>query len=185
MQELLKYKHYLILISALLIVKYALVPLYDNLLIEQSNYVREHERLNKIETLVEHKSELDELGEKQLFEVMKAEKLVYRQSDDSILKLEIQRQIEKILKQVGCDVEQVAWKGSVSINDSLKLWQLDTRYKGNASCLLNATREIESISPLIRIQSYFYGAKEITKGKHVNVTANLELVMWQYVKGQN
>ncbi len=185
MEALLKYKHHLIILVALLVIKSALVPLFDNQLALQKVTAASEKRINKIEGLLEKREPLILAQAKLQQDLTKIDNLLFSIKSESTFKITAQGLVETALKSSGCTIEQVGWDGMKEVTPVLNRWNLKARYKGDANCLLKATRNLEDLQPLVRINSYFYGGKQIEKKPNSLVTARLELTMWQYLGDTN
>jgi hypothetical protein len=180
MDLLIKYKHYLAILAALLLVEWLVIPLYDNQYALQQKAKASEKRIAKIEQLISKKDALLITQFKLDKDLAKATPLIFEASDEASFKITAQSGIESALKSASCSLEQIGWEGSSPINDKITRWQLKARYVGDANCLLIATRNLEKMQPIVRIDSYFYGGKAIEKKPNSKVTANVDLVMWQF-----
>ncbi len=179
MDALMKYKHHLIVLFALVAVKFVLVPLSENQLILQQKYKATQKRVNKVESLIEKEQQLLSIESQLKSELNKVKSVLYEASDEADFKILAQGNVEFAIKSAGCDIEQVGWDGVTQMSPQINRWHLKARYKGDANCLLKASRNIEALKPVIRIKEYFYGGKEIEKEPGRRVTAILNLIMWQ------
>lgn len=182
--NLLKYKHYLIFLTAILLAKYILEPLIENQQDLRQNVTLSTGRIKKVEELIKRQSFLQEQQKILDVNLSNALPLLNEVHDEANFKLIAQQRIEKVLTESGCQIEQMGWKGMSSISPVLNVWHLDASYKGDISCLLKATRSLEELMPLVRINKYFYGGKKIEKNPSSRVTAQLELIMWQYTDAE-
>lgn len=176
-----KYKHYFLLIAALMLVKVVIEPMYQHIQTERQRLKLSEKRVSKIERLLKKQDHIL-LQQTQIDKNMfKLQPYLYKINDDASFKLTAQSTIEKTLREANCNIEQVGWDGMNEIIPSLKRWQLKIRFKGGPSCLISSSRLIESLQPLVRIKNFFYAGKAIEENPNAHATAQLELVMWQYI----
>lgn len=181
MQDLIKFKHHLLFLAALLIANYIIEPLWQNQTELKSKANSIENRVNKVEHLITQKELLEIQQGKIQLNLFKFLPLLYKQKNEAVFKLTAQTAIETSLKEANCEVEQIGWQGSESLSNDIRRWQLDARFKGGPSCLLTAARELESLKPIVRVNDYFYGGRRIDSDPSSIVRAQLELVMWQYL----
>lgn len=170
----------MILLAAILTAKFVLVPMFDNQQALHQVTKLSEKRISKIEKLVDKKDRLIQAQGKLQLDLAKINTLLFINNSESSFKISAQGLIETALKESNCTIEQIGWDGMESVTESLNRWQLKAHYKGDANCLLKATRNLEELEPLVRIKSYFYGGKQIEKKPNSIVTARLDLIMWQY-----
>ena len=174
-----EYKHHIALISALVLLRFALVPAWEQIEADATKIRSLDSRLNRVENLINIKDEL----ELQLFESKKKlnqiKPYVYNIANESEFKLNAQKNIEAALSEAGCETEQIGWEGFSEVSKNIKKWRIQARFKGVASCLLTSTRKIESLKPITRIDTFFYGGQEINRDVNRPVSARLNLVVWQ------
>jgi len=181
MQDLIKFKHHLLFLAALIIANYVVVPLWENQNKLKNKTFRIESRVNKVERLITQKELLEVQQGKIQLNLFKLLPLLYKQKNEAVFKLTAQTAIEASLKQANCEVEQIGWQGSTELSKDITRWQLDARFKGGPNCILTAARELESLKPIVRIENYFYGGRRIDSDPSSVVRAQLKLIMWQYL----
>jgi hypothetical protein len=184
-EVLIKYKNHLIILAAILTAKFVLIPMFDNQQALHQVTKLSEKRISKIEKLIDKKERLIQAQGKLQLDLAKINTLLFTNNSESNFKISAQGIIETALKDSNCTIEQVGWDGMQTVAESLNRWQLKAQYKGDANCLLKATRNLEELEPLVRIKSFFYGGKQIEKKPNSIVTARLELIMWQYTGDMN
>ncbi len=185
MESLIKYKHYLILIITLVVVKIIVEPLWQNIQIERQALLLSEKQVNRIERLVEKQEHILVQQTKIDKSLLKLLPYLYKTSDDATFKLTAQSEIEKTLREASCNIEQIGWDGMSEVTPKFRRWQLKARFKGGPKCLISSTRLLEALKPLVRINNFYYAGKEIEDNPNAKVTGRLELVMWQYVTESN
>lgn len=184
MNSIKEYKHYIALISALILVRFVIVPAWEQIELDAQKIRSLDSRLNRVENLISIKDELAQeytQSQKKLNQVIP---YIYNVPNESEFKLVAQKNIEAALGEAGCEIEQIGWEGYTSVSDNIRRWRIQARYKGLARCLLMSTRKIESLKPITRIDTFFYGGQEINRDINRPIAANLNLIVWQYDAGK-
>ena len=153
-QEANNYKHYFIVLVALLIANYVVMPLSDWQVEQQQKYSLLKKRSSKIELLVENKEQYDAEFVKIDTDVEKITQYIYTDSEEAKFKLLAQSKIEKILKDSECNVDRIGFKGNTIIDDSLSKWRVEIRFNGDAVCMTKTVRLLESSTPKFNINNY-------------------------------
>lgn len=180
MQEVLKkYKHYLIILVALLVANEITVPLYEAITVEQQKLFLTTKRVAKTEAVIAQTNAIEMNEVKVMVAKKKADSLFYKAESESQLKLLAQEKIESILAQSGCEFSAITWKGNQPLNEEISEWRIEVRYNANPSCIISATRNIEAATPVIRIGDYIYGGKKINSRPNEQLRGTLELKLWQ------
>lgn len=180
MKTIQKYKHHLIIIIALLSIRLIVVPTWEEIDLNAEKIRSIDSRLVRVEHLVSIKDELQNTLVKSQGNLAQVLPYVYNISDESEFKLIAQRNIEKVLSESGCKTEQIGWEGFTEVNENLKQWRIQASFKGFAQCLVTSMRVLESLKPITRIDTFFYGGQEINRDINREVTARLNLLVWQY-----
>lgn len=177
-KDLLKYKHYFIALGALLFYLYITEPLFISIL-EQKNQIDLNEKkLSKINGMIESEAQIISLLNDNELKLKNAESFFYKSESESEFKLELQKQIEEILQEANCEIETLDWNGKVDL-ENLYRWNLNLRYQGNPACIIQASRKIESLLPIVNINNYRYTARRINGAVRTKITAILELTILQ------
>lgn len=180
--DLLKYKHYIIVIVALAFVNFVLEPLWISITeLQQKVYLNEV-KVQKVTNVIAAKNEIDKQHGLLSIRTLQLQPYLFPASTEAEFKLSAQGKVETILADAQCSVERIGWKARSNIEQSLVRWTLEARYRGNPNCALMASRGFESAQPLIRIESYSYGGKEVSGNKSNQMVIALTLVMWQNAK---
>lgn len=180
-QDLLKYRHYLILLSALLLVKFVTEPLWQQQVTQQANNALIAKQANKANALLDNHELLSKTGEQQQALLTKLLQQTFVSGSEAEFKLQAQSSIEQAVKQANCKVERIGWKGVTQVLPSLNRWQLEMRFSGEPVCILSATKALESLKPLVSISSYYYNG-ELNGNPQGLANARLQLTMWQSIK---
>lgn len=180
--DLLKYKHYLLLLLALLIVNFVLEPLWQNAVTLQQKVYMDSVKASKISSLMAIKEDVEKQDGMLSIRTLKLQPYLFPASTESEFKLVAQGKIENILADANCNVERIGWKSRSVIGESLIKWTLEARYRGNPECALGASRKIESLQPIVKIADYSYAGKKVSGEKNNSMVIMLSLVMWQNAK---
>ena len=176
--ELLKYKHYFVLLSALLLANYVLVPLSAWQETQLNTLKLLTKKYNKTQELFKGNDKIS-IKENELVEKMALyNSALFKTKDLATFKLRAQSKIEKFLTESNCKIERIGFKGNSILEHNIERWTLEIRYKGDALCVLNTTRTLESMQPKVRIDSYnvlHQGLKEDALGEF---NANLNVSVW-------
>jgi len=177
--EIFKYKNYLLLLSALLVANFLLTPL--SVLLEeqiQKVYLLEKQQV-KTSNLINNTDEFNQKGEQVDQYLKNATNFLYTQKSESDFKLIAQTQIEKLLQESACTIERIGFKGKQQILPQIQKWHMEIRYSGDASCLLKATRGLETAKPYINIEEYKYNADNVLdKTAEGRFNAILSVSVW-------
>ena len=174
-----KYKHYLLIVFALIIADYCLVPLYNEIESKQQSLHLSQKRLLKTEAVIEQIESIEAQEIAILQSKEKAQGLLFKNVNESQFKLLAQEKIESLLQQSGCELSSTAWKGSKLLNDDIAEWRIEVRFQANPSCLVTVTRNFESSLPLIRIHEYSYGGRKLHASPMEQLRGILTLKLWQ------
>ncbi|GAP74600.1 hypothetical protein W04_1116 [Pseudoalteromonas sp. SW0106-04] len=181
MKELLKYKHYLLVIAALVIAKFILTPLWEDVLVRQNELLLKERKVLKTEQLMSARDSLDKYQGQLDIAAFKIHPYLFSVQSDAEFKLQAQGKIEGLLKEHDCNVESIGWEGKTNIEDILARWQLQVRFKGNPECALNVTRKLEEMEPLVRVSQYSFAGREVSGDRSNKMVIMLSLEMWQNV----
>lgn len=176
--DLLKYKHYFIVIAALLFGLYITDPLWVSYKELTQTKTLNAVRANKLTTLLTQQTQLQQ----QLAQAQEAAKSItpylFNQTTESDFKLKAQQAVEQALKQAQCNLERVEWQGKVQLAPLLEQWVLSIRYNGQPLCLVKASKAIELLKPTVRFKEYAYNGRSFTGNPNENISADIDLIMW-------
>lgn len=180
--ELLKYKHYLILLSALLLANYIIVPLSGWQTTQQETLVLLENKYNKTQMLLDSGESFDLKSASLDKKLGLIGQVLFKSKDEATFKQIAQSTIENLLTKAECKIERIGFKGSTVLNNNIEKWSLEIRYKGDAICLLKTTRAIESMQPYVRIESYNAVHNGLKKDAAGNFNASLNVSVWYMEK---
>lgn len=180
--EIIKYKHYLLLILALLLTSFVLEPLWQHGLDTQSKVQLMNKKADKVAGLLSVKGQIDEQDKLMSSKRQNLQAYLFPASSESEFKLLAQGKVESILSDANCNIDSIGWKSRSKIEESLIRWTLEARYKGNAECALKAVRAFEHQKPVINIAEYSLAGSEVSGNKRNKMVIQLNLVMWQNAK---
>ncbi|WP_448213061.1 hypothetical protein [Colwellia sp. MEBiC06753] len=182
-QKIEPYRHYLIILGAILLAKFAVVPLadYQQEQVEQLNLLTiQNEKLdalinNQDDFLAQHQA----LGK----QLAKAKGYVYVTPDEAGLKLAVQAKLDKLIVAAGCSVERIGFEGSTTLSSKLARWGINISTKGDGACIVNLTRAIEEARPLLKINSYRLNHRNLNQNSEGRgeFNARFQLFVWQMI----
>ena len=105
--DLLKYKHYLLLLLALLIVNFVLEPLWQNAVTLQQKVYMDSVKASKISSLMAIKEDVEKQDGMLSIRTLKLQPYLFPASTESEFKLVAQGKIENILADANCNVERI------------------------------------------------------------------------------
>ncbi|GAA6203359.1 hypothetical protein [Thalassotalea sp. SU-HH00458] len=173
-----KYKHYLIIISALMLVNYLIIPLVEYTDEQQESLTLLVKKQTKVESLFQREEFLNESLQESSNRVKNYETVLFDADNDEDFKLIAQSIIEKAIMTGGCTIERIGFKGDTPISANIKRWQLETRYRGDIRCLVSTTRAIESLTPYVKIFSYNFNHRGLTKVVDGMFNAQMTFEIW-------
>lgn len=176
--ELEKYKHYLVLLLALIVANYIVMPLSEWQSSQQQTVTLLEKKLAKTKDLLHNSSSLDHSLDKVSTQLKQFEQLSFIAKDEASFKLVAQEKIEKALAQAACKIERIGFKGNTQLRDNIERWSLEIRYKGDAVCLVQTTRLLESMKPIVKIDSYNVNHRGFTTEATGSFNARLNVSVW-------
>ena len=166
------------ILLALLLTIYALLPL-QNLLKEQQNHFNLiTKQYEKTDYLLNNEEQLTALLKGAQDEIIKAESLFFTFESTDKFKLGAQSQIENLIGAGGCTIERFTFKGSTSLLAGTERWLIEIRFKGDINCVTHSTRILESNMPLVNIAQYSFAHSGVTKDVKGTFNVQLNLVIW-------
>jgi len=118
MNELNKYKHYLLLIGILAFAKFIMLPFFDW---QQEQIDKQHlqiKRLSKLEALLENKDVLKESRDTLLNKVAKMQEGFYLFETEAVFTLEQQQAIEKLFSDNNVTIGNLGWLSKIESESS-------------------------------------------------------------------
>jgi hypothetical protein len=183
--ELLKYKHYLLLLSALLLANYLVVPLAELQSEQQSALNLLQKKQDKTKDLLGRGNLSSKDSEQLAIYLKNADEYLFMQKNEASFKLSVQTQVESQLKSSGCTISRIGFNGNQQILPRVQKWHMEIRYKGDAECLVKTTRALETIKPYINIEEYSYAAKGFDKTVQAVFNATMKVSVWYKINVQN
>ncbi|AQP99414.1 hypothetical protein B0W48_06120 [Pseudoalteromonas aliena] len=180
--DLLKYKHYIAILLALVFINFIVEPLWANIEALQEKVYSYEVKVDKINNLMEIKGDIEKQEGLLSIRNLQLQPYLFPASTEAEFKLIAQGKVETVLADSHCNVERIGWKSRSNIHGQLIRWTLEARYRGNPRCALNASRKFESLQPIIKISDYSYAGKEVSGNKNNQMVIALTLVMWQNAK---
>lgn len=176
--EIIKYKHYLIVLAALLVANYVIVPLSElhdeqklNLQLLSKQYEKTQSLMGNQDTLTEKLADSNK-------QIALLDKVLFIDSSEAQFKLAAQSLVEKTLLDGKCDIERIGFIGNTQVNKSIERWLMEVRLKGDINCLTYTTRTLESLSPHIEINEYNFNHRSLTENVSGKLNAQIQLNVW-------
>jgi len=176
--ELLKYKHYLLLLSALLVANYILVPLTEFQLEQQQTLKLLQKKQLKTKVLFGNSNNFIKETEQLTTYLENSYRYLFTQQREAEFKLTAQTSIERLLQSSGCSITRIGFKGSQQVLAAVQKWHLEIRYTGDAMCLVNTTRALETATPYINVEGYTYSVRSFDKSTQAEFNAMLKVSVW-------
>lgn len=176
--EIIKYKHYLIVLAALLVANYVIVPLSElhdeqklNLQLLSKQYEKTQSLMGNQETLAETLADSNK-------QIALLDKVLFINTSEEQFKLAVQSLVEKTLLDGNCEIERIGFTGNTQVNKNIARWLMEVRLKGDINCLTYTTRTLESSLPHIEINGYNFNHKSLTEDVSGQLNAQIELSVW-------
>lgn len=176
--ELLKYKDHLLLLLALIVANYIIIPLSDWQVSQQQGVSLLTKKQIKTQALLENTVEFDKFLLESISQLQQLESFVFNNESEAAFKLAAQAKIEKSFINAECRIERIGFKGSTELNNNIERWSIEIRYKGDAVCFINTTRALESMQPFIKIDSYNANHQGLTSDGTGDFNALLKVSVW-------
>jgi hypothetical protein len=176
--DLLKYKHYFLLLLALLLANYLLVPLTELQSEQQQTLSLLQKKQHKSNALLSGEGISSQDREQLLSYLKKSHNYLFVQQNEADFNLAVQTQVETLLTSSGCNISRIGFKGNEQILPNVQKWHMEIRYKGDADCLVKTTRALETVKPYINIEEYGYGARGFDKTAQALFNATLNVSVW-------
>ncbi|MEW6983271.1 hypothetical protein AAD001_11535 [Colwelliaceae bacterium 6471] len=173
-----RYRHYLIVLAALVIANYVIVPLsewQDEQKQLLSLIAKKHDKVSELinnEAVLSNKANIA----KNNMEKMLA--YIFTDEDEAKFKLTAQSAVESILTKAGCTIERIGFKGSTEVAPNVERWSLELRYKGDEICVLDTSRGLESTQPVIRVDEYNINHRGLKKEAMGSFNITSEVSVW-------
>lgn len=142
MQELMKYKRYLILVAVLVLIKFVWVPLWVT---KQENWQQQQKtqsNLNKTRALLALKDEMKARHETMSTRLQQAESGFAQTASITGYKLTAQSKLERLFKHHDIELSNSSWRDGL-INDDIQALLLDIRFSGSLKQYLHLLRELQ------------------------------------------
>ena len=176
--ELIKYKHHLLLLLALLLANYLLMPLAELQTEQQQTLKLLQKKQNKTNALIGNSDGAFIKNEELTLYLKNSHDYLFTQANEADFKLSAQTQIEQLLQTSGCDIARIGFKGKQQILPKVQKWHMEIRYDGDASCLVKTTRALETAKPYINIEEYSYRVDGFDKKAQAEFKAILKVSVW-------
>lgn len=183
LESLAQYRHYLILLVALLLANHVIMPLSEWQEEQQQTLSLMTKRSDKANSLLASEGDFN-LRQKELNDQLaEMKKFVFEEPDESKFKLSAQASIESILNGAACDIKRIDFKGRNNISDDLVSWRVELRFEGDILCLTKATREIESNLPSMSISDFNVNHRGLTSDVSGQFNSVVNLTLWHLIGG--
>jgi hypothetical protein len=176
--EIIKYKHYLLIIAALILANYVVVPLDEWQTEQQQSLQLLNKQYNKTQSLLNNKDQLAAQLVKSQANLAKVEKIIFVNSSEDKFKLMVQSLIEKELSVGECQIERIGFKGSIEVSADIQRWTMEVRFNGDINCMTTATRKVESLSPHLKITGFNFNHRGLTQEVTGKFNAQINIDAW-------
>jgi len=142
MQELMKYKRYLILVGVLVLIKFVWVPLWET---KQENWQQQQKtrsNLNKTKALLALKDEMHERQQIMSYRLQEAESHFAQTDNVTSYKLTAQSKLESLFKRHDIELSNSSWRDGLK-NDDIQTLLLDIRFEGQVKQYLHLLQELQ------------------------------------------
>lgn len=173
-----QYQHYLVLMSALVLANYVVVPLSEWQLEQQQTHALVAKQSNKIEHLIANKTSYAEQLNSINQQLDKITAFVFTDADEAKFKLSAQSNIEKILNTAECSIERIDFKGDTLVLPTLSRWRVELRFTGDAMCLTQTTRGLETMTPSAFVEDYNFNHRGFTGEAKGTFNAIINVNLW-------
>lgn len=184
MKELIKYKHYFIVIAAILMATYVTDPLWLLYQEQKETLALSEKRTEKAQALVANRDELEALFTQLKEDNTKAASLLFTENTEGEYKLAVQNNLEEILSSAGCTLNIISWDEAAQTLSQIESRNVKVDLSGSPLCLAKTVRLVESNKPLLRIERYAYGAR----GWYGQISESLEVELtvksWRKVQSK-
>lgn len=142
MQELMKYKRYLILVGVLVLIKFAWLPLWET---KQENWQQQQKtqsNLNKTRALLALKDEMQARKTTMSARLQQAESGFAQTASITSYKLTAQSRLESLFKRYDIELNNSSWRDGLQ-NDDIQTLLLDIRFSGSLKQYLHLLQELQ------------------------------------------
>jgi hypothetical protein len=173
--DLLKYKHYFVLLAALLLANFLVVPFWQVMQEQKQdiNLLSTHEL--KLNTLIANSSRYQDLINKAEQNKQEIHGYVFTQASEAKFKLTVQQKLEALFAEAKCSVQRINWKSATPVSEGITSWTVQTRFKGNPACMIKITRAFGETKPLLRVQDFIFSSRKINGQVRNKINAVVEL----------
>lgn len=177
-----QYRHYLLIIVALVVANYIILPLSELQEEQQQKLALLSKQSNKVSNLLANEADYDNLLEQADNNLQQMRGFVFIQPDESSFKLIAQAQLEKVLNNAECDIQRINFKGDTKVSDELSRWRVELRFKGDATCLTQTTRGLEVSMPSINIADFNVNHRGLDEKVAGEFNAVMNVTLWHLIK---
>ena len=173
MASLNQYKHHLLVLFALLLARFVIVPLSDSQVENSDKLKLLEQRYIKMQSLIANQGEIENMNATLTRVEKRLRKFVYQNMSEADFKLNVQKQIESSLGEF-CTIERIGFKGNAELNESLTKWRIEMKIVGDALCMLRTTRKLEGAEPMLFINSFTINHRALKRDLENNFNMTLE-----------
>ncbi|GIU49868.1 hypothetical protein TUM4438_34400 [Shewanella sairae] len=176
MQDLLKYKHYLIMIGILVLAKFVWVPLWDT---KEQNWQQQastQQNLNKTLALLSLKDEMAKKQRQMANSLQLTESKFADTTDVTSYKLTAQSELESLFKHNQLVISSSNWRDGIA-NDDIQTLLLDIRFTGELKAYLQFLQQLKAKPELsnVSLESNQLTIRGQTKHKLGSVNGQISL----------
>lgn len=177
-----KYQHYWLILLAILCFAYVLEPMltYRQSQVESLSLLEK--RVDKIASLLEQKDDLIEQQSRIESLGRQASSYTFPRSDVNTFRLQVQMQIEMLMKSAKCNELHFIWKSenkSLVAGENLDVTNIEVKLEGPLTCLIKLNRDLEALKPMYRIAEFSYFTRSWNGHPGEKITAILTIQVWR------
>lgn len=176
-----QYKHYFILIAALLAANYLVLPMSEWQTEQQQTLALITKKSDKVSNLLSSETEYVEQLTKVTNDLQQMRRYVFDDADEAKFKLTAQSKIEQILNEAECNIQRINFKSDTQVREKLIRWQVELRFKGDALCMTQTTRGLESLVPNISIADFNMNHRGLTDEVEGQLNAVMNVTLWHWL----
>lgn len=150
MQELIKYKHYLLVIGLLVLAKFVWVPLWETKEQNWQQQASNQQNLNKTLALLALKQEMAEKQQLMADSLAIAESKFANTNDVTSYKLQAQSELESLFQQNQLTISSSSWRDGLT-NGDIQTLLLDIRFTGNLKAYLQLLQQLKVSAELANV----------------------------------
>ena len=184
MAELKQHAWLLSIIFLLVVIKFAIIPVFtwqDKIL---AKITLLEKKQNKINSLLKNSKSNNRISDELTLMLTPANKLLFPLQKEATFKLRQQESLETLLAKYKLQVQHVGWQTSTTFSGlAMVRYPIDIRFSGKTLAVIDLVSELESITPRIEISDFNFSFRGQTENNLGQITAKITLYL--YVENKN